>query len=101
MVRSNRLRPYLATDPRLSELEDEVRQFITDVTDENTPEISTTKLNRVIKRLLKDDTPEGAEIREVMQGCLWDAKEAQTECEKFKQALVEETGVGGCYPSRR
>ncbi|KAK9234205.1 hypothetical protein V1525DRAFT_391685, partial [Lipomyces kononenkoae] len=85
MARLSGPRPSLIADPRLDELDGEVRQFIEDRTEENTPEIPAERLNEVLRGVLNDETPEGTEIREVYRVCWLDARSALMECEKLRR----------------
>ncbi|KAJ8098970.1 hypothetical protein POJ06DRAFT_200302, partial [Lipomyces tetrasporus] len=89
MARLNGPRPSLVTDPRFEELDDEVRQFINDVNEDNTPEIPVERLNEILQHLLSDETPEGAGIRDVLRGCLLDSRISRIECEKLQREAKE------------
>ncbi|KAJ8103378.1 hypothetical protein POJ06DRAFT_297910 [Lipomyces tetrasporus] len=89
MARLSGPRPSLVTDPRFEELDDEVKQFFEGVTEENTPEIPVERLNEVLQRVLRDETPEGAGIRDVLRGCLLNAKISRIEGEKLQREAKE------------
>ncbi|KAK9336292.1 hypothetical protein V1521DRAFT_437194, partial [Lipomyces starkeyi] len=75
----------LTTDPRLEELDGEVRQFIEDVAEENTPEIPVERLNEILRGVLSDETSKAAGIR--------DAKELAVKTQeklKSQQTEIEE-----------
>ncbi|KAK9357146.1 hypothetical protein V1504DRAFT_472306 [Lipomyces starkeyi] len=89
MARLNQTRHSLTADPRLEELDGEVRQFIEDVTEENTPEIPVERLNEILRGVLSDETPETAGIRDVLRGCLLNAKNSRIEWEKLQRVAKE------------
>ncbi|KAK9341857.1 hypothetical protein V1522DRAFT_417951 [Lipomyces starkeyi] len=89
MARLNQTRHSLTGDPRLEELDGEVRQFIEDVNEENTPEIPVERLNEILRGVLSDETPQAAGIRDVLRGCLLDAKNSRIESEKLQRVAKE------------
>jgi hypothetical protein len=56
---------------------------------ENVPEFSVERLNEIMRVLLRDDTVEGAYVRDVLRGCLLDARIHEIECQNFKRTAKE------------